>query len=175
MPRDLSTALARLTAPRAPDVEPRVTKAEIVRAERARQMVTPMFGTGPSINFSGSGAAAASTNPATRSSLLDQLTKRHDPDAEQRAVLAQRMDRLAPAVQRFKGNLTISHREALDFVHRQRTAHGDFVTIQRADLGRAIGVTPETAERLLADLCGAGAVEERRTLGRPSRYRANLN
>lgn len=174
MPRDLSIALGRLTAPRAPDVELRITRAEIARAEKAREMATPMFGTGPTIDFSGTSTAGASPKLATGTSLLDHLTKRHDPDEEQRAVLAQRMDRLDPAVQRFQGNLTISHREALDFVHRRRTAQRDFVTIQRANLGRAIGVTPETAERLLADLCRAGAVEERLTLGRASRYRANL-
>jgi len=117
----------------------------------------------PMVDFSKSGPAAAPSS-GMGGSLWDAYTPSFRAEMVQRDERAAKMDRLPAKVQRLASELGITDVELLTVIGAvvaKNAVMGADAKVQlfASDLGRAIGVTSQKAEALLADAAQRGFIE----------------
>lgn len=155
----------------------KVTRTEAESAARAKATAeNPLFCQRHAGAFIAPDQPLNLKTPNSGYAALSDLQTLRRSDAEiARDERERRLDRLHPAVQALKANLSLAEREALDYVYRASKAAGlEPVTVHRGELAGALGIAPEQAEQVLSDLARRGHVRAVTSFGLPTRYRPQI-
>ena len=117
-----------------------------------------------------SGSAAASSN--MNGSALDLYAPSLKAEQAQKDASAARAEKLVPAVRALAQShgLDLEALEVINVVVRNTTIMGGEATVYASDAGRAVGISTQRAEAVIADAVRRGLLEERSG----SRFRSKI-